>query len=86
MNPSKLFSARRSYLGPIDDDDNDDDDNRSDTSAEIEIGMVKVPLEEKLLLKKGLFPPQSFLTRYKRFIYGSEAPVLLIFIFIPLEL
>ena len=51
MNPSKLFSARRSYLGPI-----DDDDNRSDTSAEIEIGMVKVPLEEKLLLKKGLFP------------------------------
>ena len=42
MNPSKLFSARRSYLGPI-----DDDDNRSDTSAEIEIGMVKVPLEEK---------------------------------------
>ena len=46
MDPSKLFLARPSYLGPIYDDD-DDDDSRSDTSAEIEIGMVKVPLEEK---------------------------------------
>ena len=46
MNPSKLFLARPSYLGPIYDDD--DDDSRSDTSAdEIDIGMVKVPLEEK---------------------------------------
>ena len=47
MNPSKLFLARPSYLGPIYDDD-DDDDSRSDTSAdEIDIGMVKVTLEEK---------------------------------------
>ena len=45
MNPSKLFLARPSYLGPIYDDD--DDDSRSDTSAEIDIGMVKVTLEEK---------------------------------------
>ena len=45
MNPSKLFLARPSYLGPIYDDD---DDSRSDTSAdEIDIGMVKVTLEEK---------------------------------------
>ena len=43
MNPSKLFLARPSYLGPI----YDDDDSRSDTSAEIEIGLVKVPLVEK---------------------------------------
>ena len=58
-------------MGPI----YNDDDGRSDTSAEIDIGMVKVPLEEKT----------STLTRSERFIYGREARVLLIFIFIPLQ-
>ena len=46
MNPSKLCLARPSYLGPI--YDGDDENSKSDTSAdEIDIGMVKVTLEEK---------------------------------------